>query len=325
MIQLKETSGHQDILKRFRCFIQEQKLAHAYLFVGPQDIGKSETALGVAKLVNCEQSTSNGYCDVCPSCVKINRGNHPDVHVISSEDALKIKIDQVRQLLKEIQLKPFEAKRKVFIIKSIDQLTLEGANALLKTLEEPSDRSLLLSTTTFPDKVLSTIKSRCQVINFFPLSCRQLKDQLRNDYQLSEASSHFLATFAQGCSKRALILYDQKFLEKKNTMIDHFIFAPLSETFARDFLAGQEKEDIQETLNVLLSWFRDILLLKLHIHKTQLIHQDRIDDLIRSEKKYSWDQTERTLHDLVATSKLLKENLNVKMALTLLKERIWQN
>lgn len=131
----QELQFSQSVMDRFAKLRQKQKLAHAYLFIGPAFIGKKETALGVAKLLNCEQGDQiNAFCDQCSSCLKINAGSHPDIHLIESDFGETIKIDQVRNLIAQAKLRPFEATKKIFIMQNIENLTVEGANALLKVL-----------------------------------------------------------------------------------------------------------------------------------------------------------------------------------------------
>ena len=157
----------QPVLERFKALIENSRLAHAYLFVGPACVGKRETAEAIAKLVNCAASNNETFCDSCPSCIKINNLQHPDVYLIDAEASGSIKIDEIRSIIKRVSLKPFEGKRKVFIIVNAENLTSQAANALLKTLEEPPNNSLIILTTCFPQRNLDTIKSRCHIINFY--------------------------------------------------------------------------------------------------------------------------------------------------------------
>ena len=144
---------NEKIVARFSRILANQRLAHAYLFIGSNSVGKSETALAIAKLVNCDQVLEDGQpCEQCDSCIKTEAGNHPDVVFIEGMDGGAIKISQIRELVRASQLRPFEGKKKVFIIKDIEKLTTEGSNALLKTLEEPSKNSLLILTTSVPER-----------------------------------------------------------------------------------------------------------------------------------------------------------------------------
>src|SRR5690242_13508236 len=137
---------NKDILARFSTLTNRGRLAHAYLFVGPPESGKLATAYGLAKVLNCDQLNGSFGCEECPSCQKINSGNHPDLMTLSVGVGETIKIDDIRGFIQRLQLRAFEAKCKVAVIQNVERLTTEAANALLKTLEEPGKDTLLVLT-----------------------------------------------------------------------------------------------------------------------------------------------------------------------------------
>src|SRR3989344_7928131 len=311
---------HRPVLQRFAGLLKGGRLAHAYLLVGPAGVGKFETAMALAKLVNCEASAEGQadiFCGQCASCRKMETANHPDLHILNSGRGETIKIENIRELIGHTQLKSFEAQRKVFGIRNAENLTLEGANALLKTLEEPSAHSLLLLTTSVPEKNLATIRSRCQAIYFFPYANGKLADYLINDYHIEEPAAYFLASFTEGCLGRAQQLHQDNLLPRKNEIIDNVIFSPDSEAYFKKVLA--DKEQTKELLDVLLTWFRDLLLMKTGVEAERLTHQDRKKDLERSALLFSFEDIQELLAEIVRTMKLLNDNLNVKIALTLIK------
>lgn len=318
----QETQFSRPVIKRFALLRERGRLAHAYLFIGPSGIGKGETALEVAKLINCEAQKSEMSCDVCPSCMKINSGNHPDVTVIDNGYGESIKIEQIRELLSRSKLRPFSAPKKVFILRNIENLTLEGANAFLKTLEEPAGDSLLLLTTSVPEKNLDTIKSRCHAVHFPPVSGRDLAQRLRSEGDIDEASSHFLAYFAQGCLGAAQKLKENGFIDTKNGVIDEFILSRPGDSYIKDILAarGQTKE----LLDILLSWIRDALLMKTGVDEQRLIHVDRMSDLGRFQAKYTFNELKKLNEDIVNMCQLLADNLNIKLPLLIIGEQLWE-
>ena len=153
--------------------LERGRLAHAYLFTG-HELGELEAiAQTLAKTLNCQQPVrgQNGVaidcCDQCVNCRKIANGNHADVHWVRPESKSRIvSVDQMRQLMQEINLKPTEAEYKVAVIVAADRLNVQGANAFLKTLEEPPPKSVLILLTTEPQRLLETIISRCLRLNF---------------------------------------------------------------------------------------------------------------------------------------------------------------
>jgi DNA polymerase-3 subunit delta' len=317
------SSVSESVLKRFSALLKNASLAHAYLFIGPASVGKFETALAIAKLVNCAKLVSDSFCDICPSCIKIDKGNHPDIHIIErGEEETSIKIEQIRELTSGIQLKPFEARTKIFIIKNVESLTAEASNALLKTLEEPSQNSLLILTSAFPQNILDTVKSRCHQVQFFPLTQDKLEAELIKGYDVDKKTAHFLAGYAEGAFGKALQLNDSKLYQRKNEAIDQFVLLPGAEPFIQTIVA--DKERTKEVLSVLYSWFRDLLLVKSGVGEINFINIDRAGDLKRLEGKYSFEELQEALAEIVKTSKLLEDNLNLKIALSLMKEKLWR-
>ena len=254
---------HQEIVERFKRLVKAGRLAHAYLFTGPSGIGKTETALELAQLVNCDD---NSACGNCAQCRKIASGNHPDVYVIGT-DGEGIKIDDVRQMLGRVGLRAYEAKRKVFILRQVERMTMEAANALLKTLEEPAANTLMILTTAVPEAVLDTVKSRCHTVKFF-------------------AS-------------------EDKLPEDKDTIVSRFV-ARGNDEYLKE-LSG-DKAQATAALVALLSCVRDAM-----ARRSGTLSQRSMDELCGIQKQ------------IVHAKSLMDENLNVKMGLSLVRERLWGN
>ena len=311
----------EPILNRFAFLDRNKRLAHAYLFIGPPGVGKSETAVAVAKLMNCEAAHDGMFCDACPSCVKADTGNHPDIHVIDNEDGTSIKIEQIREVLSRAKFRPFMGEKKIFIIKNAEDLTLEGANAFLKTLEEPTATSLLILTTRAPETVLDTIKSRCHAVHFPSMSDRDMARRLKDDCGVEEENSRLLAYFAQGSLAEAKKLTEARFADSKNQMIDEFVLSRPQDARMKSLLAA--KDETKSFLNVLLSWMRDALLAKAGVRDDRLVHADRLDDLDRFKEKYTFAELEALNESVVNMCRLLADNLNIKLPLLIIGEQLW--
>lgn len=270
------------VIERFSRLSAKDRLAHAYLLAGPQGCGKTQTALGVAQLVNCEGSTVKP-CGQCASCRKIASNNHPDVHVIGGDDRESIKIEDVRFLLSRCQLMAYEGKTKVFIIRHIELMTLDAANALLKTLEEPGANTLMILTTSVLEANLDTIRSRCHIVKFFP------KEE------------------AVPCNRKVL---EEMLLNRHN------------DSFLKELL--NNPQETAGALRLLLSFFRDVLLLKGGVPKTKLAHQDCLKELEKFAAR-RFEDVSFIVRQIVQTKELADENLNVKMSLILLREHLWAN
>jgi DNA polymerase-3 subunit delta' len=213
--------GHDRIVARFRRAISLGRLASTFLFVGPEGIGKRSFALALARSLLCERSKESQLdaCGICPSCVQSNARTHPDLHIIQkpegkSEIPLTLFIGPRENRMREgfcydISLKPFAGGRKIGIVEDCDFINAEGANALLKTLEEPPPQSVLILVGTSESKQLPTIRSRSQVVRFKPLS-REIVERLLIEKHLvaDAAEAKRLAAQSEGSVSRALELAD---------------------------------------------------------------------------------------------------------------------
>jgi DNA polymerase-3 subunit delta' len=193
---LKDIIGQDRPVNILRGCIAKERIPHALLFAGDEGIGKRLTALNFAKALNCqgvsgkelevtggllfeapeqeipdsELDTQSDACDKCPSCKKIDSGNHPDIFMIGPEgEGGQITVQAIRQLEESLSYKPFEGRWKIAIVDDADRLNQSAANAFLQTLEEPSAHSILILISSKPDLLLPTIRSRCQRISFSPL------------------------------------------------------------------------------------------------------------------------------------------------------------
>jgi DNA polymerase-3 subunit delta' len=157
------------VVEILRRAIRFERLPHALIFAGPPGVGKRTLALLLARSLNCLQTGGPEPCEECGSCRRIAAGSHPDVRTLEPDGAF-IKAEQVRALINEIAFQPFEARFRIAILDGADQMRAEGANSLLKTLEEPPSRSILILVTTKPDVLLGTIRSRSHMLRFGPIS-----------------------------------------------------------------------------------------------------------------------------------------------------------
>jgi DNA polymerase-3 subunit delta' len=312
---MKSISVDDKILDRFKRLLASSRMGHAYLFVGPKETGKTQTALAAAQLVNCE-SAAQKPCGECVPCQKIANSNHPDVMIIQENEG-SIKIDQIRFLLGRLQLKAFEAKTKVFIIRDVENMTLEAANSLLKTLEEPASNTLIILTTATPEANLDTIRSRCHVVKFFPVSSNRLSEVL----DAPEATAHFLAVYTDGCLGQAKHLIEDGFMQRKNQTLDAFL-NPSNDEFLKKL--SSDKEEAKEALHIFLSIVRDAILLKSGVLAHDLMNVDKIQS-VQLLAKHSFEELASIYQQVIKTKELLDENLNAKMAFSILRQRLWLN
>lgn len=330
--------------------LKSSRLEGSYLFVGEEGIGKKLVAKTLAKALNCESQALDS-CDTCVSCLKIEKGQHPDIHIIDgiglyginhgygqkivTEETDAIKIEYIRQLQKDINLKPYEGKRKVFIIDNAHNLTPDAANALLKILEEPPANSLIVLVSAKPALLFKTIISRCKIIKFYPLQRSMLEGILKTDFHLDNNLAHYLAYFCEGRIGHALRLKDADILKEKNAVIDAFTpletmgrqkkdtvsltgFAPLARQGSGKPLA-ENRNNVRGYLNILAAWFRDMYLIKIGTPYSELINFDRREELLKLMHRYTFVDLYEIFNSLSGSLLYLERNINVKLLLSNLK------
>ncbi|MBM3251728.1 MAG: DNA polymerase III subunit delta' [Candidatus Omnitrophica bacterium] len=322
-MSFKKIIGQEKAINFLLQSIKNNKLASSYLFIGPEGVGKALVAQEFAKLLNCQKDNLDA-CDSCSSCLKIDNRNHPDIHWLEKNESGVIKIEDIRQLGQEINLKPYEAKKKVFIINEAHAMNAEASNALLKTLEEPPKDSILILTTNSAERMFSTIVSRCQKVFFSSINIEELKLILERDYHLKVSASHYLARFTEGRLGKSLSLKDIDILSEKNRIIDNFVSARHTSDDFFD-LETKDKQAIKYNLDILLNWFRDILLLKCGIEAGDLVNSDRSKELLNLEKQYNTDEILKTMEQILNTYTMLEYNLNPKIFLEFLKVKAWKD
>ncbi|MBV9390438.1 MAG: DNA polymerase III subunit gamma/tau, partial [Verrucomicrobia bacterium] len=204
--------GQDHVVKTLRNAIQRNRLAHAYLFVGPRGTGKTSTARILAKALNCIHGPTVTPCGICDSCREISQGISLDV--LEIDGASNNSVDQVRELRENVRFAPTRGKFKIYIIDEVHMLTQQAFNALLKTLEEPPAHVKFIFATTEPQKVLPTILSRCQRFDLHRIPTRTIADHLHHIAQLEQVrlapeAATAIAIAAEGGLRDAESMLDQ--------------------------------------------------------------------------------------------------------------------
>jgi DNA polymerase-3 subunit delta' len=231
--------GHDQIVELFRRALGRERLASSFLFAGPSGIGKRTFAVKLAQAMLCRQRPEAALdpCETCQSCTMVLAGTHPDLDIVAKPAdradiplALLIGDQEHRRregLCHNIALKPFMGGRKIALIDDADFLNEEGANCLLKTLEEPPPQSVLILVSTSPAKQLPTIRSRCQLVRFRPLDPEAVAELLlRQGLAPDAATARRLAQYGEGSVQRAMELADPALWAFRDTLYQH-LAAPM--------------------------------------------------------------------------------------------------
>lgn len=254
---IKGQNAQVSLLKRS---LDSGKIAHAYIFEGIEGCGKRKTALALVKAIFCKDAQG---CGKCPACRKVAALQHPDLHIVEPDGAF-IKIDQIRDLQRELSYRPFEASKKVCIMEASEKLNPAAANAFLKTLEEPPGNALLILLTTNSGTVLPTILSRCQRLSFSPLSSELIEEYLIETGIPAEAAK-VAASLAGGSMKKALEISGEDTLRKRDHILEKIgslSTGEISPLFSLAEELGSDREGAIEVLDLLTVFWRDVLLIR---------------------------------------------------------------
>ncbi len=318
-MSFEDILGHDRPIKILKSYLQSGRIPSALLFLGPGGIGKGMVARRLAGALNCTEDSID-LCGQCPSCLKIEKNQHPDFYIIGASDdknngdTSAVKIDQIRQLQNRISLKAYAAKFKVVIIENAHNLTAESSNALLKVLEEPPPDTVFMIISSKPTLLFKTIISRCQILRFSALPPAELEIILKKDYGLTTQEAHFLAYFSEGRLGGALKHRDDGLFRQKNTIIDSF---RSDVKRLPDYL--EDRDTIRLSFSLLAGWLRDLYLLKSGARDEELINLDQKERLSEAVRRYRFSDLDEALRQVSNSSLYLEQNVNSKLLLSCLR------
>ena len=297
------------------------KIAHAYLFDGIEGCGKKKTALAFIEAVFCGQSEGCGHC---PSCRKLAAGQHPDLHLVEPDGAF-IKIDQIRELQRNLSFRPFEAPKKACIIDGVDRLNIAAGNSLLKTLEEPPGNALLILITDNPGGVLPTVLSRCQRLHFSALPEATIATLLRETGVEPEAA-RIVASLSAGSMRKAVDIGEETALHERRSFLERISSLSLGNItplFAiAEELAG-DKEKALELLELLTAFQRDALLLQ--NGSPEIVNSDLLPLIELESAGFSGENIMERISHVTETRRAILSNVNLRLALEVLFMRLAKN
>ena len=303
--------GHQQIVEQLQHTVATDRIAGAYLFVGPTGVGKEMVARYFAQLIFCQQDAQPPtVCGTCLACRKVDSGNHPDLQFIRPEGSL-LKIGQIRELQKRIIYEPLEASRKVYILTDVDRMNAEAENCLLKTLEEPPASSVLILLTSNIRALLPTTRSRCQILQFHAMPTQELAEILVEKFSVAPEQATPLAIAADGAIGKALTQ-----LEKGEAFTEE-VPEILKETDPlAAFRLAEHFKNNPETLGELVTWYRDLLFLQQGAPSDLLTHIHSVAELQRIVPRYSHLRIQQAIQTVFDTKSLI-ENTNTNATLAL--------
>jgi DNA polymerase-3 subunit delta' len=267
-VPLADIIGHGPIVDLLRQAVRRNRVPQSLLFAGPEGVGKRAVAVALAQAINCPRQQDGDACGVCPTCQRIARGQHSDVTFIQKGDEASIKIKHVRAgILEVVGYRPFEARRRVYVIDPADEMTYEAQDALLKTLEEPPPAAMLILVTAYPDTLLATIQSRCRRLRFGVLSESDVARVLVERAGMDAATARARAAASGGSVGRALAEDGDDFADDRDAAMALLTAARQGSILPRLKAAAalaqhgsrrRDREALGERLAILSSLLRDL-------------------------------------------------------------------
>lgn len=321
--------GHEQIIEHFRSALKNHQVSHAYILNGENGSGKNMLAKAFAKALVCEAGYGDS-CNMCRACHQFDSGNHPDVKWITHEKANSIGVDEVReQINNDIVIKPYSSKYKIYIVPDADMMSVQAQNALLKTIEEPPAYAVILLLTTNADAFLQTIRSRCVMLDIKPVSDEKIREFLMKKRQVPDYKAEVCAAFARGNVGRAVALASsERFNELKDVTVS--LLRRLGDIRRYDILQeikplNDFKDDIREFFDLVLFWYRDVLLYKAAGSEEQLIFREQALEIRRQAEKSTYHGLQQILEAIETADRRIRANVNFDLTMELLAMTIKEN
>lgn len=323
MANFKDIIGQESIKKHLQTAIKTGNLSHAYIINGEYGSGRQTIASALAKTIQCQSKTDDtDACGVCTSCKQAESHNHPDIKYIT-HDKTSISVNDIReQLNNDISIKPYISEYKIYIIPDANKMTEQAQNALLKTIEEPPVYAIIILLTENCDSLLPTIRSRCVTLTMNPIEKDKICTYLENKFQLEPEQAQIAANYCQGNIGKAIrFASSSDFIEMKNQVLkllknlDSMDIASIIDTI-KEF--STHKNDINDYLDLMLLWYRDVLMFKVTKDANLLLYSDEYSAISEQATKRDYENIENIIAAIDKAKVRLKANVNFDVTIELM-------
>lgn len=329
MAKFQDIVGQDKLKGHLQGAISMHKVSHAYIINGEKSAGKEFIAGIFAMALQCEKQEVEP-CGECHSCKQALSNNHPDIIRVTHEKPGTISVDDIRsQINKDVAIKPYSGPYKIYIMSEAEKMTVQAQNALLKTLEEPPEYAVILLLTANANSLLSTILSRCVVLNMKPVKDELIRDFLMREMQLPDYKANVCVAFARGnVGKARLLANSEEFDNIKNeavTLLKYLGDMEINEVISAIKKIGEYKFDVQDYLDILAIWYRDVLLFKATKDIDQLIFKEEIQAIKKAAGKSTYEGIANIIEAMETAKRRLNANVNFELTMELLLLTIKEN
>ncbi len=318
----KDIVGQEQINEHLTKAIEQEKVSHAYILCGEKYAGKEFIARVFAQALLCE-GEGERPCGKCPSCIQALTDNNPDIIYVTHEKPNLIGIDDIRnQVNGDINIKPFRGRKKIYIINEAEKMNQQAQNALLKTFEEPPEYAVILLLVTNAEELLPTILSRAVMLNLKPVRDELVKKFLMEEIKVPDYKADVCVAFSRGnIGKAKNLASNEDFDTIKNdvlNMLKNVKTMDVSELTACVKRASELKADIKDYLDIIMVWYRDVLLFKATADPNGLIFKEELQYIKKVAEKTSYEGVEEIIEAVEAAKRRLNANVNFDLTMELL-------
>ena len=322
MAGFRDILGQKSVIAHMKKAVSMGKTSHAYILNGEKGMGKKLLAHAFSMTLQCEQG-SDEPCMECRSCKQVEGKNHPDIKWITHEKSGTISVEIIRdQLVNDMPIKPYSSKYKIYIIDEGEKMTPAAQNTLLKTIEEPPSYGIVIILTSNKEMLLQTILSRCVSLNLRPLKDEEMKRYLISHENVPDYQAAMAVRFAGGNLGRAIdIITSEDFIGIKDDVVRALKHVGKMTASDINQLVKEHavyKEDMDTYLNLIIMWFRDVLLYKASEHKNCLMFESEASVIEKQAREVSYDGVQEILIEIDNLKSRLKSNVNFDITLELL-------
>ena len=329
MAKFTDIIGQEQLKEHLQNAISTNKVSHAYIINGERNSGKEFIARIFAMTLQCEKGETEP-CGECHSCKQAMSNNQPDIIYIGHEKPNTIGVEDIRgQINNDIGIKPYSSPRKIYIMNEGEKMTVQAQNALLKTLEEPPEYAVILILTTNVEALLPTILSRCVVLNMKPVSDAKVKKYLMEELGVPDYKANICVAFARGNIGKAKLLASSEEFEKVKdeaiTLVKYINDMEINEIVKAIKKITEYKFDVNDYLDILSVWYRDVLLYKATKDINSLIFKDELQQIRRVADRSTYEGIETIVNALQQAKRRLEANVNFDLTMELLLLTIKEN
>ena len=322
VIGFQDILGNDMIKEHFQKAIENNKISHAYILTGEAGTGRKSIANAFSMALLCEKGGKEP-CMVCHSCKQVLSGNHPDLIYVKHEKPNSIGVDDIREQINDtIMIRPYSSYYKIYIVDEAEKMTVQAQNALLKTIEEPPSYAVIILITTNQEAFLPTILSRCVQLKLKPLKDFTVKSYLVQHLGIPEKEAEICAAFARGNLGKAIHLASsdefKELYHKVMVLVKNVENMDIVDLLDRIREIKEQNFDINEVLDLLQLWYRDVLMFKVTKDMNLLIFKDEYKTINGMGQKIGYDGLEKILEAIETCRTRLNANVNMELAMELL-------